>query len=68
MERNFTEQELVRREKLKNVEKPYPDKYDATHTISEARESHQQLGLYHAVANVYRPTYLDDTRAGFQWG
>ena len=36
MERNYTEQELVRREKLKNVERPYPDKYETTHTISEA--------------------------------
>ena len=35
--RNFSEQELVRREKLKSVERPYPDKYETTHTISEAR-------------------------------
>ena len=38
MERKLSEQEIVRREKLKLVERPYPDKYDATHTISEARE------------------------------
>ena len=38
MERILSEQELVRREKLKNVERPYPDKYETTHTISEARE------------------------------
>ena len=37
MERKLSEQEIVRREKLKLVERPYPDKYDATHTISEAR-------------------------------
>ena len=38
MERKLSEQEIVRREKLKLVERPYPDKYDVTHTISEARE------------------------------
>ena len=38
MERILSEQELVRREKLKAVERPYPDKYETTHTISEARE------------------------------
>ena len=38
MERKLSEQEIVRREKLKLVERPYPDKYDLTHTISEARE------------------------------
>ena len=38
MERNLSEQELVRREKLKLVDRPYPDKYDITHTIKEARE------------------------------
>ena len=35
--RQLSEQEIVRREKLKQVERPYPDKYDVTHTISEAR-------------------------------
>ena len=35
--RELSEQEIVRREKLKQVERPYPDKYDITHTISEAR-------------------------------
>ena len=35
--RQLSEQEIVRREKLKNVERPYPDKYETTHTISEAR-------------------------------
>ena len=38
MERKLSEQEIVRREKLKLVERPYPDKFDATHSISEARE------------------------------
>ena len=38
MERKLSEQEIVRREKLKLVERPYPDKYETTHTISEARE------------------------------
>ena len=35
--RELTEQEIVRREKLKNVERPYPDKYEITHSITEAR-------------------------------
>ena len=35
--RELTEQEIVRREKLKIVDKPYPDKYEITHTITEAR-------------------------------
>ena len=34
--RELTEQEIVRREKLKLVERPYPDQYVTTHTISEA--------------------------------
>ncbi len=38
MEKKLSEQEIVRREKLKLVERPYPDKYNATHSISEARE------------------------------
>ena len=38
MERKLSEQEIVRREKLKLVERPYPDKYETTHTITEARE------------------------------
>ena len=38
MERKLSEQEIVRREKLKLVERPYPDKFDNTHTISEARQ------------------------------
>lgn len=37
MERKLSEQEVVRREKLKTIERPYPDKYATTHTISEAR-------------------------------
>lgn len=37
MERNYSEQELVRREKLKLISRAYPDKYDLTHTIKEAR-------------------------------
>ena len=36
--RELSEQEVVRREKLKLVERPYPDKYETTHTIKEARE------------------------------
>ena len=35
--RELSEQEIIRREKLKLVERPYPDKYETTHTISEAR-------------------------------
>ena len=31
--RELSEQEIVRREKLKLVERPYPDKYETTHTI-----------------------------------
>ena len=38
MERKLSEQEIVRREKLKLVERPYPDKFDNTHSISEARQ------------------------------
>ena len=38
--RELTEQELVRTEKLKEISKvcnPYPEKYDITHTLKEAR-------------------------------
>lgn len=37
---NLTEQEIVRREKLKEIENvcnPYPDKYERTHTLKEAK-------------------------------
>lgn len=36
MERTFTEQELVRREKLKNILKPYPEKYETNYEIKDA--------------------------------
>ncbi len=36
MERVFTEQELVRREKLKNIKNPYPEKYKVNYEIYEA--------------------------------
>ncbi len=38
---NYTEQELVRREKLKEISKeynPYPEKYEVTHDLKEARK------------------------------
>lgn len=34
--RNFTEQELVRREKLQNIPNPYPEKYVTNYEICEA--------------------------------
>ncbi len=40
MKENLSEQEIVRREKLKEISKfcnPYPDKYDRTHTLKEAK-------------------------------
>ncbi len=39
--REFTEQELVRREKVEKIREicnPYPSKYEVTHSIKEARE------------------------------
>ncbi|NMA50964.1 MAG: lysine--tRNA ligase [Mollicutes bacterium] len=35
--REYSDQELIRREKIKNIKNPYPDKYELTHTLSEAR-------------------------------
>ena len=40
MERNFTEQELVRRGKLEEINKvcnAYPDKYEKTHSLKDAK-------------------------------
>ena len=34
--REFTEQETVRREKLKNIKNPYPERYETNHSIIEA--------------------------------
>lgn len=34
--RNFTEQELVRREKLQNIPNPYPEKFEINYEICEA--------------------------------
>lgn len=34
----YTEQELVRREKLKNIPNPYPEKYEITHELKDARK------------------------------
>lgn len=36
MERQFTDQEIVRREKLKNIKNPYPEKYETNYSIKEA--------------------------------
>ena len=36
--REFTEQEMVRREKLKNISNPYPEKFETNYEISEAKE------------------------------
>lgn len=38
MERIFTEQELVRREKLKNIKNPYPERFEVNYEIKEAME------------------------------
>ena len=35
--REFSEQELVRREKLKNIENAYPERYEVNYEISDAR-------------------------------
>ena len=37
--RNFSEQEIVRREKVEEIRKvcnPYPERYDITHSLKEA--------------------------------
>lgn len=34
--REFTEQELVRREKVKNIKNPYPEKYEVNYSIKDA--------------------------------
>ena len=36
--REFTEQELVRREKLANIENPYPDRYEVNYSLKEAKK------------------------------
>lgn len=36
MNRNFTEQELVRREKLKNIKNPYPERFETNYEIKDA--------------------------------
>ena len=35
--RELSEQEIVRREKLKEIKNPYPAKYERTHTLKEAK-------------------------------
>jgi len=35
--REFSEQELVRRDKLKNIKNPYPERFERNYEISEAR-------------------------------
>jgi lysyl-tRNA synthetase class 2 len=34
--REFSEQEIVRREKLKKIENPYPERYEITHSLKDA--------------------------------
>ena len=34
--REFTEQEQVRREKLKNIEKAYPERFETNYEIADA--------------------------------
>ncbi len=36
--REFTEQELVRREKLKNIQNPYPERFEVNTEIKDAKE------------------------------
>ncbi len=36
--REFSEQELVRRDKLANIKNPYPDKYEVNYSLKDARE------------------------------
>ena len=36
--REFTEQELVRREKLKNIKNPYPERFEVNTEIGDAKE------------------------------
>ena len=36
MERTFTDQEIVRREKLKNIKHPYPDRFEVNYEIKDA--------------------------------
>ena len=36
MERVFSEQELVRREKVKNIKNAYPDRFDVNYEIKDA--------------------------------
>ena len=36
--REFTEQELVRREKLANIKNPYPDRYEVNYSLKEAKK------------------------------
>ena len=35
--REFSEQELVRREKLKNIKNPYPERFEVNTEIAEAK-------------------------------
>ena len=44
--RNFTEQELVRREKLANIPNPYPEKFETNYEICDA------VNLNDGVTNV----------------
>ena len=34
--RELSEQEVVRREKLKNIKNPYPDRYEVNYTLKDA--------------------------------
>ena len=36
--RELSEQEVVRREKLKNIKNPYPERYEVNYTLADARE------------------------------
>lgn len=36
--REFTEQELIRREKLNNIKNPYPEKYEVNYSLKEASD------------------------------
>ena len=35
--RELSEQEVVRREKLKNIKNPYPERYELNYTLADAR-------------------------------
>ncbi len=52
MERKFSDQEIVRREKLKDIKNPYPEKYEVNYEIGAASKLEDGINNVHVAGRI----------------